>query len=100
MVLKAGQAKLKEKNTNKKRRFVVNDKPLFFRDHRLPHNLDRRCSKGSYIASKPDCLGKSKNVMDFSAIPDKLSFLGINIPDKLSFLGINQLNTRKIHPPA
>ena len=40
MVLKAGQAKLKEKNTNKKRRFVVNDKPLFFRDYRLPHNLD------------------------------------------------------------
>ena len=41
MVLKAGQAKLKERNTNKKSRFVENDKPaFFFREHRLPHNLD------------------------------------------------------------
>ena len=53
------------------------------------HNLNRRCSKGSYLTYKPVCLEKSKNMMDFSAIPDKLSFLGIN-----------QLNTRKIHPPA
>ena len=95
MVLKAGQAKLKEKNTNKKRRFVVNDKPLFLeiidRLRRCGpfHNLDRRCSKDSYLASKPACLGKSLNMMDFPAIPDKFSFLGIN-----------QLNTWKIHPPA
>ena len=40
MALKAGQAKLKERNTNKKRRFVVNDKPSFFREYRLRHNLD------------------------------------------------------------
>ena len=70
---------------------------LFFREYRLSHNLDidgvwqldRRCLKGSYLASKPACLGKSLNMMDFPAIPDKFSFLGIN-----------QLNTRKIHPTA
>ena len=70
---------------------------LFFREYRLSHNLDidgvwqldRRCSKGSYLTYKPVCLGKSLNMMDFPAITDKFSFLGIN-----------QLNTRKIHPPA
>ena len=89
MALKAGQAKPKERNTNKKDGLSKMTNRLFFREYRLPHNLDRRCSKGSYIASKPACLGKSLNMKDFPAIPDKLSFLGIN-----------QLNTRKIHPPA
>ena len=65
MALKAGQAKLKERNTNKKRRFVVNDKPSFFREYRLSHNLDRRCLKGRYLASKPACLGKSLKLTDF-----------------------------------
>ena len=67
--------------------FSAKDKhTFFFMSKRAGSNP---CSKGSYIASKPDCLGKSLTLVDFPVIPDKLSFLSIN-----------QLNTRKIHPPA
>ena len=67
--------------------FLVEGKHTnFFMSNRAGSNP---CSKGSYIASKPDCLGKSLTLVDFPVIPDKLSFLGIN-----------QLNTRKIHPSA
>lgn len=69
MALKAGQAKLKERNTNKKRRFVVNDKPFFFLE-----SIDRlrRCgpSHNLYRAKLFRCARRrfSSNSFSFSSI--------------------------------
>lgn len=40
MALKAGQAKPKERNMNKKDGLSKMTNRLFFREYRLPHNLD------------------------------------------------------------
>lgn len=68
MALKAGQAKLKERNTNKKRRFVVNDKPLFLE---IIDRL-RRCgpSHNLYRAKLFRCARRrfSSNSFSFSSI--------------------------------